>query len=128
MSTARPCPKCRIPYFKGTDFCGECGASLVWDDDAPPAAELEPQAEDSRAAPSARPAIRASAPLLSGGEASDRLEVTIIDIQMPFRSMVNFMVKWTLASIPAAIILMILGAVALSTLGSMLRGFLGGLG
>jgi len=34
-----------------------------------------------------------------------RSEVTIIDIRMPFWSMVKFTVKWSLASIPAAIIL-----------------------
>lgn len=34
-------------------------------------------------------------------------EVVIIDIRMPFQSMVIFMVKWALASIPAMIILFI---------------------
>src|SRR3990167_526722 len=37
------------------------------------------------------------------------LEVTIINIKMPFDSMVIFMVKWVLASIPAFIILFFLG-------------------
>jgi 5-bromo-4-chloroindolyl phosphate hydrolysis protein len=37
--------------------------------------------------------------------------VVITDVKMPFFSMVMFMVKWTLASIPAVIILMILFAV-----------------
>jgi len=37
--------------------------------------------------------------------------VVITDIKMPFFSMVMFMVKWTLASIPAVIILIILFAV-----------------
>lgn len=36
-------------------------------------------------------------------------EVKIVDIQMPFGSMVVFMVKWTIASIPAFIILFLLG-------------------
>ena len=39
--------------------------------------------------------------------------VVIVDIQMPFWSMVAFMVKWSLAAIPALLILMlILGTVA----------------
>jgi len=37
-------------------------------------------------------------------------EVVVTDIHMPFRSMVTFMVKWAVASIPAMIILIVLGA------------------
>ena len=37
--------------------------------------------------------------------------VTVVDIQMPFGSMVTFMIKWALAAIPAILILAILGAV-----------------
>jgi hypothetical protein len=46
-------------------------------------------------------------------------EVVVTDVQMKFGSMVWFMVKWTLAAIPALVILVILGAVA--------AGFFGGL-
>jgi hypothetical protein len=35
-------------------------------------------------------------------------EVTVTDIQMPFWSMVRFMVKWAIASIPAFLILIVL--------------------
>jgi uncharacterized membrane protein YvbJ len=35
--------------------------------------------------------------------------VSVIDIKMPFLSMVTFMVKWAVAAIPAFIILFILG-------------------
>lgn len=37
-------------------------------------------------------------------------EVTIVDIKMPFLSMVTFMVKAAIAAIPAIIILVMLGA------------------
>src|ERR1700722_19523530 len=37
-------------------------------------------------------------------------EVKVADIRMPFGSMVVFMVKWAIASIPAFIILVVLGA------------------
>ncbi|MFK5891731.1 MAG: hypothetical protein QM504_00750 [Pseudomonadota bacterium] len=47
-------------------------------------------------------------------------KVIVTDIKMPFLSMVFFMVKWVIASIPAFIILFILG--------SILIGFIGGLG
>ena len=39
-------------------------------------------------------------------------DVVVTDIQMPFWSMVGFMVKWAIASIPALIILYILFTVA----------------
>ena len=41
---------------------------------------------------------------------ADPAEVVVTDIQMPFWSMVWFMVKWSLASIPAVIILFVLFA------------------
>ena len=36
--------------------------------------------------------------------------VRVVDVEMPFGSMVLFMVKWALASIPAMIILFFVGA------------------
>ena len=50
--------------------------------------------------------------------------VTVVDIRMPFLSMVVFMVKWAIASIPAIIIL----AVLASALFSMFGSFFGGMG
>ena len=50
-------------------------------------------------------------------------EVEIIDIRMPFWSMVVFMVKWAIASIPAIIILYILFIV----FGGVLSGVVTGL-
>jgi hypothetical protein len=46
-------------------------------------------------------------------------EVVITDIKMPFFSMVAFMVKWTIAAIPAFIILAIIGAVAVGVINGM---------
>lgn len=36
-------------------------------------------------------------------------QITVTDIKMPFLSMVFFMVKWVIASVPAFFILIILG-------------------
>jgi hypothetical protein len=36
-------------------------------------------------------------------------DVTVVDVKMPFASMVVFMVKWAIASIPAFLILAVLG-------------------
>ena len=46
--------------------------------------------------------------------------VVVVDIKMPFMSMVVFMVKWAIASIPAIIILFVLGIV----LGGIFRAIL----
>jgi len=48
--------------------------------------------------------------------------VIVTDINMPFMSMVIFMVKWVIASIPAFIILSILGAVLTGLLGTFMSG------
>lgn len=52
---------------------------------------------------------------------------SIVDIKMPFMSMVVFMVKAALASIPAFIILSIIFAVLSAIFGGMFSG-MGGLG
>ena len=49
--------------------------------------------------------------------------VKIVDIEMPFASMVAFMVKWVIASIPALIILMVLAALTVAFWGGLLRAF-----
>jgi len=54
---------------------------------------------------------------------NDKQEVRVTDIRMPFGSMVVFMVKWAVASIPALIILLVLSAV----LWGFLAGFVGSL-
>ena len=51
-------------------------------------------------------------------------QVTIVDIQMPFMSMVVFMIKWVIASIPAVIIL----GIGFAILGVVFGGMFGGLG
>jgi hypothetical protein len=48
--------------------------------------------------------------------------VRIIDIKMPFGSLVVFMVKWTIAAIPALIILAIIGALLSGLLVGMFSG------
>ncbi|MDD3765227.1 MAG: hypothetical protein PHP86_18180 [Nevskiales bacterium] len=50
-------------------------------------------------------------------------QVVVVDIRMPFLSMVVFMVKWAIAAIPAIIILMLIG----SLIASLLGGFMGGM-
>lgn len=50
---------------------------------------------------------------------SEERRVVVTDIQMPFMSMVVFMVKWVIAAIPAMIILAIVGALFTAIFGSL---------
>jgi hypothetical protein len=53
-----------------------------------------------------------------GNEVATTSAVKISDINMPFWSMVVFMVKWAIASIPAILILMFLFAIFGGLIGS----------
>ena len=48
--------------------------------------------------------------------------VVVIDFSMPFLSMMIFMIKWVIASIPAFIILSILGGIVTAILGAIMGG------
>lgn len=52
-------------------------------------------------------------------------QVTVVDVDMPFGSMVFFMVKWAIASIPAFLILILLGALISAVLGGIFGGLIG---
>jgi hypothetical protein len=54
----------------------------------------------------------------------DRQNVVVTDIHIPFGSMITFMVKWAIASIPAAIILFLIYL----ALGALFSGCAVGLG
>lgn len=49
----------------------------------------------------------------------DEMAVRVVDIKMPFWSMVGFMVKWAIASIPAFLILFAIGTFIFGVLGGM---------
>ena len=51
------------------------------------------------------------------GNSTQFQPVTIEDIKMPFGSMVQFMVKWAIASIPAFIVLFLIGFMIAGILG-----------
>lgn len=53
--------------------------------------------------------------------------VVVLDINMGFGSMVVFMIKWVLASIPAFIILLIIFSVAGALFGGLLAGLMSGI-
>lgn len=45
--------------------------------------------------------------------------VVVLDLKMPFNSMIMFMIKWALASIPALLILMVIGFFAAAIFGGL---------
>jgi len=103
------CPNCSDVFVisdesVGTQVqCKKCGARF-W---ALPPETVEAPAVTGPADPPA--AARGQIPL---PPASAPVKVTVSDFDMPFRSMVGFMVKWALASIPALLILLLVGGIA----------------
>ena len=55
-------------------------------------------------------------------DARDNDRITIVDIRMPFWSMVIFMVKAAIASIPAFVILSVIGSIIFALLGGLFGG------
>jgi hypothetical protein len=55
--------------------------------------------------------------------AKDYSEFVVTDIKMPFGSMVVFMVKWAIATIPAIIILTLIGSITFWVLSLIFGGF-----
>ena len=55
------------------------------------------------------------------GPEEEPRRVVVTDIRMPFWSMVMFMIKWAVASVPALVVLTALGILILGTLGALLR-------
>jgi hypothetical protein len=49
----------------------------------------------------------------------ERREVVVVDVKIPFVSMVILLVKWAIAAIPAMIILLILATAASMVLGGV---------
>lgn len=49
----------------------------------------------------------------------EKQKVIVTDIQMPFWSMVIFMIKWSIASIPAFIILSVLLGLVVALIGAL---------
>ncbi len=58
---------------------------------------------------------------------SSRMQVVITDLDMQFMSLVVFIVKYTIAAIPAMIILFVIGAIVAAVLGGIFHSLFGGL-
>ena len=93
------CKKCQEKLEDSFDNCWSCGANK------------EGKVEDDF--------IKTKQSTSSRLEVSkdNNQNVTITDIKMPFGSMVEFMVKWAIASIPAFIILFLIGMMVMGVFG-----------
>jgi len=53
---------------------------------------------------------------------TDSGKVIVTDIKIPFRSMVVLMVKWAVATIPALIILILIGSITFGIINALMGG------
>lgn len=124
----RKCRFCGKEVQNASTVCEHCGRSLIpgrtaalpTPDDV--LNELEhtppptPLASPMRGVPPPTPIT----PALVGSDsrqptsAATLVRVSVVDVDMPFGSMVTFMVKWALAAIPAFLILGFIGAVVVA--------------
>ena len=93
------CKKCQEELEDSFDNCWSCGANK------------EGKVEDDFVK------SKKSTPSRLEVSKDNNQNVTITDIKMPFGSMVEFMVKWAIASIPAFIILVLIGFLVAGILG-----------
>jgi hypothetical protein len=122
----RKCHFCHEDIEDAARVCVHCGRDLIPGHTSAPI-ETVPAAD-----PAATIVVPAPVPptVARSERAVPIARVSVVDVDMPFGSMVLFMVKWAIASIPAVLIVgFILGvivvglAIALGALGMLTRGF-----
>ncbi|MEM7112142.1 MAG: zinc ribbon domain-containing protein [Chloroflexota bacterium] len=102
------CPNCQAVNREGAAFCISCGSKLVGAAPVaePPSPVFEPPPEPLPVAtPLAAATSLAAATPLAVSALLDGESIVITDVNMSFGAMIRFMVKWSLAAIPAVIIL-----------------------
>ena len=104
------CPECGIFYQKAAEMRRDT-EQVMHQQQAAADAEARKQAENA-----VSPKVKAAMFEYRGAQ-----PVVVIDVNMSFSSMVVFMIKWALASIPALIILFLILIVPLMVLGVLGR-------
>ncbi len=107
------CPKCKYEptmaeMQRSPEDCVKCGVNYQGHARHVAQKRLQAQQENSRP-DSLSPVVREASEEYRGAQ-----PVVVIDVRMSFWSMVWFMVKWVIASIPAMIILVIIGGIVFS--------------
>jgi hypothetical protein len=112
------CPKCGN-LFKGLDkiinpnYCKECEKS-VHPFQSQPVQNEQVEYNEQTNFEGKPPNTKNSTVFSNNGSLN---EIVVTDIKMPFLSMVTFMIKWAIASIPAFIILFIMFSVVAAVFG-----------
>lgn len=113
------CGKCKAANHPSMTFCGKCGADLpdqkIESDTKPiqpPAYAVQTQQETHNHATGMSGEVLPSKP-------AEVIACKVVDIEMPFLSMVTLLVKCALASIPALIIVTIYVFFALAILAAI---------
>ncbi len=127
------CSSCGTLFPGSGKFCQKCGAALpqqsgaqIYTQPAPISLPSAPSASVSSAPPAPTTwSGQAGGP--QPGQTTLPARVVVTDINMSFGSMVVFMVKWTIAAIPAIIILLVLLTIISAVLGGVFGGLLYGL-
>ena len=105
-------------YYRYCEVCKEKTRALAWSDDLCPfCAITSAEAAVVKKVSYEKSVAEGLAQQLAEKQANKRY-VIVTDIQMPFDSMVRFMVKSALASIPAIIILGAIGFVVVAIISS----------
>ena len=94
--------------------CKKCGEKSTIPQDAEEAADTIYKGKK----------VKSKTAEVSATQSYNASDVIITDIRMPFMSMVMFMVKWSIATIPAFIILLVLGFALASFIGLGLQNIL----
>lgn len=103
--------------------CPTCHAEIRADDHAAGRSGTCPKCGGKTRVPGEPgPVPKPIAPGRAAAPPSEPLRVVVVDFDMPFASMVGLMVKWTLAAIPALIILGALGLVAAAAIALIIAG------
>lgn len=112
----KKCPNCGTINNPSDALCRECKRILpnvkTESETRPPPAITGHEAEPMTESPPEKPAQ---------DKQDHIIQASIVDVNMPFLSMVGFMVKWALAAIPAAIILIFIGVFAFAFLSSAFK-------
>lgn len=110
------CPKCHVFYHKGlARKLRQVEAELQGAED-----ELK-SLQQAEASPIIKPPVIGYRVREAIADYQGATPVVVLDLKMSFFSMIWFMVKWALASIPAFVILVAIGAFVVSLAGGLSR-------
>ena len=115
------CKNCSEQIENNFDNCWKCGYTR---DGSPPkeGGEVSPEAILPNGLLLSQVVASSVSSQSRSTKQPEQQEVVVVDVSVPFGSMVVFMVKWAIASIPAFLILIVLGFLVGGLLGGIAVG------